>query len=70
MKKTKEFRWRLKTARKAAQLTQTELAKKAGLRQAAISDYESGRLTPSTETLTNLASVLCVSADWLLGIDK
>lgn len=69
MNKTKEFRWRLKTARKAAQLTQTDLAKRAGLMQRQISDYEKGKQTPSIETLMKLAEALNVTTDWLLGRD-
>lgn len=69
-KKTKEFKWRLKTARHTAQLTQTELAKKMGLTQARISDYERGKTTPTPETLLKLSEALHVSVDWLLGIDN
>ena len=70
MKRTKEFKWRLKTARKTAQMSQTDLAKRTGLMQPQISAFESGKLTPSVETLMKLAAALSVSVDWLLGIDK
>jgi len=47
-------------------LTQTELADAAGLRQATISQIETGRRTPALSTVFKLASALGVSAGELL----
>lgn len=44
----------LRTARKAAGLTQAELARSAGTRQGAISAYETGRRDPTVGTLKRL----------------
>jgi transcriptional regulator with XRE-family HTH domain len=44
----------LREARRAAGLTQTALAKRAGTSQATISAYETGRKQPSVETLGRL----------------
>lgn len=58
------FGTRLREARKAANLTQKELAKKAGVSQTTISDAERGRNAGSTEAAT-LAAVLKVEPIWL-----
>lgn len=52
-------------ARKAKKMTQQELAKKAGLTQATISDIERGRNQTTIEAPT-LAKALGVSVDYLL----
>ena len=44
----------LRDARRRAQLSQAELAHRAGTSQATISAYESGRKQPSVETLSRL----------------
>ncbi len=44
----------LRTARSRAGLSQTELARRAGTSQAAVSQYESGAKQPSFETLSRL----------------
>jgi len=41
-------------ARRQAGLTQTELAQRAGTSQAAVSAYESGRRSPSVDTLCRI----------------
>lgn len=58
---------RIFTKRKELGLTQTELAKKAGLKPPAISQYESGTRTPSYEALMKLSSVLGVTTDYLIS---
>lgn len=56
------------TAARARQgLSQVALAAKAGLPPSAISHFESGRRSPSVETLCKLAEALAVSSDFLLG---
>jgi predicted nucleotidyltransferase/DNA-binding XRE family transcriptional regulator len=44
----------LRSARKAAGLTQAELARRAGVTQSVISAYEAGRREPSVATLSRL----------------
>jgi len=44
----------IESARRAAGLSQAALAKRAGTSQSAVSAYESGRKTPSADTLSRL----------------
>ncbi len=44
----------IRMARRQAGLTQTELAERAGTSQAAVSAYESGRRSPSVDTLVRI----------------
>lgn len=44
----------IRRARRSAGLSQSELARRARTSQAAVSAYESGRRSPSVETLTRL----------------
>lgn len=62
-----EFGQRLKAARKAAGMTQQEIARQLGLTQKTISGYENGRLDPSLQKLMQLCKVLNVSPNELLG---
>ncbi len=58
---------RLKRARKAAGLNQTELANRCGVVQSHISGMERGVRAPSIEMLDILRHELGVSAHWLMG---
>lgn len=58
---------RLKKARQRKKLTQEELAKKLKTTKGTISNYENGHSSPSNEMLKDLADVLDVSTDYLLG---
>lgn len=51
--------------RQKRKMTQTELAQKIGVRQAAISEYESGEKIPGVENLIRLADALHCSLDEL-----
>lgn len=65
---TTELSARLRAAMTQAQLTQTALAKKAGVSQPTIAFILSGRnKTTNSEILANIASALGVSIAWLLG---
>lgn len=58
----------LKSLRKAHNISQAEIADKLGIKPAAVSKYETGRV-PLTETsIEKLCQILHVSADELLGI--
>ncbi|PED58961.1 helix-turn-helix domain-containing protein [Bacillus toyonensis] len=56
--------------RKELGLNQTELAKRAGLKAPAISQYESGARNPSYDALIRLANALNVKVDYLVSGDE
>jgi len=58
---------RLRSARKRAGITQTELERRIGWTHGIACHHEHGRLGPSVSTLIALCDALNVSADWLLG---
>lgn len=61
---------RIKQARKAAGLTQAELAEKLGVQHSVISKYERGRvINLKREKIAELASVLNVKPSWLMCMD-
>lgn len=57
----------LKLERKNLKLNQADLAKKMGASKSIISDYESGKVLPSTKFLYNFCREYNISADYLLG---
>jgi len=61
---------RLRRLRKARGLTQTEIAKKIGIIQALVSDYERERLRLHAEMLARFALALSVSTDEIIGLEK
>ncbi|ANN33620.1 XRE family transcriptional regulator [Bacillus cereus] len=61
------LRQRLKEMRKTRKLTQQGLADKVNTTKGTISNYENGHSTPSNEMLKDLANVLGVTTDYLLG---
>ena len=65
---SEEFAKRLRSARETRQLSQGELAKRAGgLPASSISHFESGKRKPSFDNLKKLAEALEVTTDFLLG---
>ena len=62
-----EFRRRLSQLRTKKQLTQAQLAEKAGLPPATISHFETGFRFPAPLTLQKLAKALEVTMDYLMG---
>ena len=58
---------RIAMARKARQLTQAELAKQAGIKQAYVSQIESGERKGTTTVLRKLAAALDCDIDDLPG---
>tara|TARA_R110000787_G_scaffold9229_2_gene32503 strand:- start:4421 stop:4783 length:363 start_codon:yes stop_codon:yes gene_type:complete len=66
-KPTEIFKERLRTAREFRQLSQGELAKRAGLQASAVSHFETGTRKPSFDNLKRLADALRVTTDYLLG---
>lgn len=64
---TDVFPARLRSAREKRDLSQGELAKRAGLQPSAVSQFETGSRKPSFDNLRRLANALRVSTDYLLG---
>ena len=64
-----DFGTRLKNLRKQAGLTQQQLATQLGITKSVVSFYELQERSPSPEVLIKLASIIHVSADYLLGLD-
>ena len=61
---------RVKSCRKALNLSQAQLGEVLGMHQQTISAYETGRLEPGAFSLLCLADALHVSIDYLLGRTK
>lgn len=61
---------RLARLRKERGYTQVELAKKIGIIQVLVSDYERDRLRLNAEMLIRFSGALEISADEILGIEK
>lgn len=60
----------LKIARKAANMTQAEVAKIVGITQNGYSYWENGKAKIDHESLTKLANVFGVTTDFLVGITE
>lgn len=61
---------RLTAAREKVGLSQSEVARRIGATQAAISYFEQGLKIPSVPVLLNLAKLYNVSMDYLVGNDS
>lgn len=57
----------LKCARKAVGLTQLQAAEKLGIGCGAYRNYEQGKREPNNTLLCKIASLFCVTTDYLLG---
>ncbi|ACT06766.1 MULTISPECIES: helix-turn-helix domain-containing protein [Dickeya] len=64
----KELGARIAQARKELQLTQQQLAEQLGIAQQTMAHYEGGRLKVSASLLPQLATILNLSLDELLGL--
>lgn len=65
----KEIGEKIKSKRKALNLTQLELAEKIGLTESSISRYESGKIaTMPTSTVNKICDVLGIEPSELLGL--
>lgn len=67
MREGRHFGTRLREARLAAGLSQSELEELSGIPKARLSRYENGHVEPSIQTLARLARALNVSEASLLG---
>lgn len=63
------FAKQLKTLIDRQGITQAVLAEKINTTEATISRYVSGARTPNIETAVEIAHVLCVSVDELMGVE-
>ena len=61
------FPQRLRGARTARNLSQSDLAQKTALQASAVSHFETGTRKPSFDNLKRLADALRVTTDYLLG---
>lgn len=61
---------RLKELRNQRGLTQVEIAEKLGVNQSLVSQYERGELRLHGTLLAAFATILKVSADQILGLEK
>ena len=62
-----QFSLKLRELRKNAHMTQAELADALGLKRATVTQYESGRISPSKDVLIKIANHFRVSVDELVG---
>lgn len=60
----------LKTARRAAGLTQADVAAQIGITQNAYSYWENGKVKIDNESLIKLSNLFGVSTDYLMGISE
>jgi transcriptional regulator with XRE-family HTH domain len=70
MNQERHFGNRLREARVAAGLSQSELEELSGIPKARLSRYENGHVEPSIQTLARLSKALNVSEASLLGDER
>lgn len=58
---------RIRIQRRVLRLTQKELGERIGKSQNSVSEFETGTITPSGETLRRLSLALDQPADWILN---
>lgn len=61
---------RLKELRISKNLSQEELSKVFDVRKSSISNWETGKATPTFDMLTKIAQYFGVTADYLLGLNQ
>lgn len=65
-----DFGLTLKELRKKKKLSQEQVAKRLNLTKSSISGYENNIITPSIDTIRELAILFNTTSDYLLGLDK
>lgn len=60
----------IKKARCTKNLTQVDLANKAGISRTYLSDLENGRYMPSIETISNIAKILNIDLNFLTSLTE
>ena len=58
---------RFRDLRKQKRMSQTELAKSAGVSQTTVTAWETGKAEPSSSAVSKLADIFNVTTDYLLG---
>ncbi len=61
---------RIRELRKGMNMSQRELAERAGVAQNTVSQYENGTSELSLSVLANFAKILDTTADYLLGLSE
>jgi len=62
------FKYNLILARKKKELTQKQMAESLKVAESCYAHWEQGRSEPGIDMLIELCRLLCVSADYLLGV--
>lgn len=62
------FYERIKELRVSLKMNQIEFANKLNVTKQCVSNWESGYIQPSIDTLIRITETFSVSADWLLGL--
>lgn len=62
------IRKRLSEAIRFSGLSQTEIARRLGVKQPAIAQYVSGEIFPALDTFANLCEILEVDPAYILGL--
>lgn len=58
---------RIRDLRKQKRMSQTELAKSAGVSQTIVTAWETGKAEPSSSAVAKLSDIFNVTTDYLLG---
>ncbi len=61
---------RIKDLREDRDLRQTDVAQAIGIDQRSLSNYETGKTNPDSETVIKLAKYFGVTCDYLLGVSN
>ena len=64
------FGEKIRSARKAAGLTQRQLAEKIGVSNTSISNWEKGLSRPDADMIQKLCDVLCLQPNYFYGTDE
>lgn len=66
---TEQIRKRIAEAINQSGISQTELAKRLGIKQPTVCQYLNGRSMPALDTLANLCKILDLDANYILCQD-
>lgn len=64
------MKFRIREAREAAGMTQSELAALLGINNVTLSGYETGKHDPKSATLVQIAKICNTTTDFLLGREE
>lgn len=68
--KQSQFQTRLRFIRERRKMSQSDLARAAGMDPSAIAHFEAGRRKPGLDSLRAICEGVMVSADYLLGLSE